>query len=255
MTHSLRVPAMAAVALCLSALASGQTVRTIPFAPITITEPGTYQLTRDIVSSGPETMINVTASGVVIDLNGFQIVGPGNNTGIGVQVDGARNVTVKNGVIANMGVGVRVAGSNNVTVHGLQISARDLAVAPPPETGVMVVQSTGVVIEGNSIFGTGLGIFMRGGRTRGNRVSNNTITAGVNGVFGICYNPTPTDPASPRYDLIEGNVVTGFNVGISFAPMSGPSVVRGNTLFTRGEGLETNGVAISESGNSLIRIR
>ena len=45
---------------------------------------------------------------------------------------------------------------------------------------------------------TGLGIFVRGGMSTGNRIANNTITAGSNGIFAICYNPTPDDPMGPR---------------------------------------------------------
>ena len=63
-------------------------------------------------------------------------------------------------------MGVMINNPSNVRVEGLSIRGFGLAVtAPPPEIGILVLQSRGVVLSRNSIFNVGLGIFVRGSRT------------------------------------------------------------------------------------------
>ena len=49
-------------------------------------------------------------------------------------------------------------------------------------------------------------------------------------IFAICYNPTPDDPEGPRGDVISGNLLSGFSVGINLVPTSGYNVIRDNTI-------------------------
>ncbi len=167
-----------------------------------IDEAGSYVLVTDLSLSSNSTAdaaIIITASGVTLDLNGHQITGPGGLQGVGILVDGAKGVTIRNGHIAYMFIGVRVAGNSNVKLNDLNIRGMDIPVAaPPPEIGVMIAQSQNVEVEDVNISRTGLGVFVRGGQSTGNRIANNTITAGDNGAFAICYNPTPDDPEGPR---------------------------------------------------------
>ncbi len=199
----------------------------------TIDAPGNYFLIQD-VSFGGGAAITITASGVTLDLNGHQLLGPGGVQGTGVLIQGATGVKVHDGYIADTAFGVVVDHSNNVTLTGLQIRGQGLAVtAPPPEVGVMIVESKNVVVERNSIYNTGLGAFVRGGQSGGNRISNNTITAGTNGGLGICYNPAPGDSAGPQGDLVYNNLVSGFNTGISVVATANANVFRENTIAFR----------------------
>jgi len=192
----------------------------------TINSPGNYMLTQDI--SGE---IAITSSDVTLDLNGYSITGPGGKLGTGIMIRGVRGVKVSGGSISNFAFGVVVDGSSNVILRDLRIRAQGLpVVAPPPETGIMIAQSSNVVVEDNAIGNVGLGIFVRGGRSYGNRIANNTVTAGTNGVLGICYNPTPTDANGPRGDFIYGNLVSRFNTSISLSDLSVANVIKGNTL-------------------------
>ncbi len=125
-------------------------------------------------------------------------------------------------------------------IEGLQIRSEGLVVtAPPPEVGVMIAQSRNVVVENNGIYNTGLGVFVRGGMSWGNRIAGNTITAGTNGILGICYNPTDSDPRGPRGDLIYGNHITGFATGVQASMTSESNLFKGNFIwYTTGMAVE-----------------
>ncbi len=200
----------------------------------TIDQPGSYVLPSDMtVAPNRGAGILVTASGVDLDLGGHNIAGPGGIQGTGIHVRGAAGVSIRNGKFANLAFGVVVENSSNVNVIGNQFRGEGLApAAPPPETAVMIVQSRNVVVDNNQIYSTGLGIFVRGGRSWGNRISNNTITAGMGlAALGICYNPAPGDALGPRGDLIYGNSITGFGTAIQMNSTSAANLIKGNYLF------------------------
>jgi len=205
----------------------------IPVAsPRVIGSPGSYQLVADIdFDATRDWAINITTGGVTLDLNGHRIKGPGGKQGTGLLITGARGVTVRNGLIADTAFGVIVNGSHNVVLRDLLIRGQALPVlSAPPEIGIMIVNARNVVVESNSLFDVGLGIFVRGGMSAGNRIANNTVTSTVNGVFGICYNPADTGTGGPRGDLIYNNLITGFDTGIQISAGSLANVFRENTI-------------------------
>lgn len=203
-------------------------------SPATITSPGSYILVNDIALEQLEYGITIMVDGVTLDLNGREIAGPGGKRGVGVYVNGVRSVRVRNGRITNTAIGVLVAGSANVTLTDLEIRGEGLAVvAPPPEVAVMIVQSKAVVVERNNLYNVGLGVFVRGGGSSGNRIADNTITAGTNGALGICYNPAPGDPTGPRGDLVANNLISGFTTGIQVVAASTANLFRDNTIIFR----------------------
>ena len=211
--------------------------------PTVISSSGSYVLGSSISLSENSIAaagIMITADNVTLDLNGLRITGPGTLKGVGVMIDGASSVTVRNGHIADMAFGVHVAGSSNVRLNDLHIGGQDLAVtAPPPEVGVMIAQSWNVEVEDVNISDVGLGVFVRGGMSSGNRIANNTVSAGSNGIFGICYNPTPSDPMGPRGDTVTGNLLSGFNVGVNLVPTAGYNVFWGNTIVFKSAAWES----------------
>lgn len=225
--------------------------------PTVIDEPGSYVLRSNIlynVAGGPA--IAIRANGVSLDLNGFEVRGPGGKQGIAIMVDSARGVSIMNGNLADNAFGVVIQNSANVTIKDLRIRAQGLVVtALPPETGVMIVESRNVVVENNAIFNVGLGIFVRGGMSRGNRLANNTITAGTNGVLGICYNPAPSDPESPKADFIVGNIVSGFDTGMSFKETSAYNIIRNNVIQYMTTGLEMLSTKNTEESNTVVMIQ
>jgi hypothetical protein len=191
-------------------------------------------LQQDRFANSDRPGVLITANDVFLDLNGMRVGGPGGKAGTGIEIRGASGVRVSNGIIADTAFGVIVSNCRNVVLTGLQIRGQGLAVvAPPPETAIMIVQSKNVVVDGNAIYNVGLGIFVRGGDSGGNRIVNNTITAGTNGVLAICYNPTPADSRAPRGDLVYNNLVHGFSTGIQLSSTAMANVLKGNTIFYR----------------------
>lgn len=198
--------------------------------PTVIDQPGKYVLRRDIHAE--DTAIVIRASQVTLDLDGHSLWGPGGKKGVGILVSGAGNVAVSHGTLAGFGTGVEVQGSRNVRIEQLQITGGDLGGAPPAiETGIMIVNSRGVLAQGNVIVDTFLGIFVRGGGSAGNRIGSNVITGGQNGQLGICYNPAPTGgTAGPRGDLVYNNNISRFRTGISLSAESVTNIVRDNDI-------------------------
>jgi len=220
-----------------------------------IDAPGNYILTAEASLRASGAAILITASNVSLDLNGNTVMGPGGRTGTGIHIRGANGVRVTNGFVVNHSFGVIVENSNNVMINALQIRGEGLAVtAPPPETAIMIMQSRNVVVENNAIYNTGLGIFVRGGRSWGNRIANNTITGGTNALLGICYNPTDTDPAGPRGDLIQGNVISGFGVGIQMSQTSAANVTRDNFIAYRTMAVDFRNTTNMDSDNTKIQL-
>jgi Right handed beta helix region len=219
--------------------AIGPAVRFIT-GPTVITEPGTYRVAFSFAVGANGDAIVIQAPSVTLDLGGNTIVGPGDKQGRGIVVDGVSAAVVQNGRLARWGTGVAVVNSGNVEVQGLQIIAQGLPSNPsagdPPEVGVLIFNSRGVVVKENTITDVGLGIFVRGGGSSGNRIADNTLVAGSNGLLGICYNPSegPTGPTStgpgPRGDLVEDNHISRFGVGISTSVASTANVFRRNSI-------------------------
>jgi parallel beta-helix repeat protein len=220
-----------------------------------IDAPGSYIVQSDTTLRSHGAGILITASNVRLNLGASVVRGPGGKTGNGVHIRGASNVHVSNGYIVNNAFGVIVENSTGVVLTGLQISGEGLAAtAPPPEVGIMVLQSKNVVVNGNSIYNTGLGIFVRGGRSSGNQIVHNTVTGGTNAVLGICYNPADDDPQGPRGDLIAYNLVSGFNTGFQFSDNSVSNVVKENTVAYRMTAIEFKNGKNLDLDNSKIQL-
>ena len=252
MTRTLFALPLFALALC----AQTPGVRTIG-SPTTIDQPGSYILTNSpFTSSSTGAGITITASDVTLDLNGQTITGLGNGSHAGLRILNAQNVSVKNGYVTGTLIGVMVNNSANVRIEGLSIRGFGLAFsAPPPEIGILINQSRNVVAVNNAIFNVGLGMFVRGSRSFGNRLQNNTITAMANGVLGICYNPADGDPQGPNGDLITGNLIRGFPTSIQINGRSDYNVIDANTLIYTVAGLENPNPSNIAQGNRMAQIQ
>ena len=93
------------------------TVMTAGGFPYKITQPGSYKLSGNLTVTGVVDGIDILASNVTLDLNGFSIIGPigcsgapptcAGNAGNGVQANLLSGfVTVKNGIIQGFNIGV-----------------------------------------------------------------------------------------------------------------------------------------------------
>lgn len=89
-----------------------------------ITQPGSYYLTGNIVGVSGKRGIEVIASGVTIDLNGFEMSGvAGSLAGIGSTTNGLRDISVKNGSVRNWG-GAGVDFATNVVNNAIITEVR-----------------------------------------------------------------------------------------------------------------------------------
>lgn len=244
-------------ALCLAAgMLPAQQGDRINRSNIVISEPGVYFVDRNLTATATSPAIDITANNVTLDLNGYTIAGPRGKNGTGIRVRNVQSVTVRNGHVQNFAFAVMVASSANITIRDLSIRGEGLVItAPPPETAILIAQSRNVLVENNNIYNVGLGIFVRGGMSWGNRIVNNNITAGTNGALGICYNPADGDPLSPRGDLIAGNHITNFSTGIQMAATSAYNVLKENTIAFRNLAIEDAGTFNRAVGNVDVRLQ
>jgi hypothetical protein len=73
-----------------------------PGFPVTISVPGSYQLSSDLTVPPNTTAIAITTANVTLNLNGFNILGNGGSSGSGIESAFA-NVAVANGTVSGMG--------------------------------------------------------------------------------------------------------------------------------------------------------
>jgi parallel beta-helix repeat protein len=181
------------------------TVMTSGGFPYKITEPGSYRLSGNLeVKAADTTAINIDASNVTIDLNGFSITGPGSSVGLyGIADLGADTaVAVRNGTIAGFSYGLQLAGAG-----GLKDAV------------------TGAIIENITVYNNGVGIssghssLLRDNVATGNTsdgirtrsystIAGNTVTN--NGDVGIATN-CPSN--------LVGNIAVGNKANFS-APLT-----------------------------------
>jgi hypothetical protein len=104
--------------------------------PVTITQPGSYYLTRNlIVNSGNGITVNV--GGVILDLMGFELVGPAGPTGTrGIDAGAFGDIVVRNGT---------VGGWDNAVVLGSRSAAEDLRVLGANDNAIQVGDNARVV--------------------------------------------------------------------------------------------------------------
>jgi nitrous oxidase accessory protein NosD len=207
---------------------------------VRITKPGAYVLQRDVrLRTAARAAIEITASNVTLDLNGHALLGPGGQRGVGVRIARASGVHVHSGNVARFGIGVEVRDAVNVRISGLQIQGEDGGGPPPGEVGVMIFNSRAVAVEKNVVSGTFLGVFVRGGASSGNRIADNTITGGVNGQLGVCYNPDGQGtPAGPRGDRVYNNLISRFQTGIQTSAGSAGNIFRQNDIAFVAQGTQ-----------------
>jgi parallel beta-helix repeat protein len=224
--------AMALVPFCAFAvdgvvLINQSTVMAAGGFPYVISQAGSYRLSGNLtVPDANTTAISVNADNVTIDLNGFSIIGPTvcvgtpvtscSPTGSGVGVNGNlhRNITVVNGTVRGMGQDGLAGGSGGSSgVHVEKMHADSNG-----RDGIIV--SYGTVI-GNTVTGNGRegisadhstvsGNTVTGNHFEGISVSSSTVsgnTSSFNGSYGIAANC----PSS-----IVGNTATNNIVNLAF---------------------------------------
>jgi parallel beta-helix repeat protein len=225
-----------------------------------ITRPGDYILrSNQEVTSGDAIVIRST--GVRLNLNGRLVSTAARGTGRGIVVENASNVRVFNGRMGGFNANIAITGSNNVEIEDIQVTGDGLAPNNgPSEIGLMIIDSRACVVRKNIISSVNLGIFVRGGKSSGNRIQENVVVGGAtaaNNLLGICYNPAPgTSPEGPRGDSIYNNHIARFGFAIAVSDRSLGNAFIDNTLasfsggFREPEAFEGQGGTNVEGDNT-----
>ncbi len=161
-----------------------------PGFPVRIVKPGSYRLTGSLLVTDPNvSAIQVDGQYVKLDLGGFEVRGPASCSGagatlscgpggVGVGIDGAAGLDVRDGMVAGFGAGgVRLAGSG--TVHGLRVLENG-------GHGIEVGEG-GVVEDSRTQRNLGSGVFTGTGARvedcHSNRNGSHGIEGGVRGML------------------------------------------------------------------------
>jgi Right handed beta helix region len=179
-----------------------------PGYPVTISQPGSYKLSGNLVlPDGHTTAIEITADNVTLDLNGFAILGPAKcngswpcanaGAGFGIRTPAVQfNITVRNGTIQGMGsVAIELHGDSHLVEHlrvrsnggggisivtdynsGASSRVQHSAVQRNGNTGIFVMR--GVAEHNTADANQSAGIWVNDGRVAYNTVSRN-------GAYGI----------------------------------------------------------------------
>ena len=115
------------------ALAGNVTPGDAPGFPVTITRPGSYRLSSNLLLPASGDGIVIASSGVTLDLNGFSLIGVGGSASRGITDENlARSlVSVRNGQITGFPTSLRLQASDRVTVESV--------LADPGPAGLAIV--------------------------------------------------------------------------------------------------------------------
>lgn len=92
--------------------------------PYTISAPGSYTLTGNLIANGSTGGITISADNVTLDLNGFALIGGGSGSVAGINVPSdQKNIVIRNGTVRGWtNGGVNASNANNSVIEGLRVS-------------------------------------------------------------------------------------------------------------------------------------
>jgi hypothetical protein len=164
--------------------------------PYTITNSGFYYIGKDLTSTTGNGII-VNTDNVTIDLMGFSLIGPGEGTNFGIQMQEKQNVEIRNGTVRGFSYGISAVGATFSANHRV----------------------VGVRVEHNA--GDGISLMGHNCLVRNCNASNNasgiTVLGGGAIIDNIACNNTKTGITISVSGNIIGNVANGNDNGISVA--------------------------------------
>ncbi len=179
--------------------------------PFNITAEGSYYLTGNIVAPAGHTSvgINVDASNVTIDLNGFELVGV-TGSGSGIFITGGRtNIAVRNGTIRNWGSnGIDGAGNQRVQAESLRVIS-NTSTGLFLDAGAVALKCTSYGNGGNGIIGKAHSL-IRDCDTSANGIEGISVGAG-SVVQGCVVNGN----SSRGIDVLDGGTIDNCSVSAS----------------------------------------
>jgi hypothetical protein len=248
-------------------LISQATVQTSGGFPYVIAQSGSYQLSSNLVvpcGSGANG-INITASNVTVDLNGFTISCSATNTATGIQAGAVTGITIMNGAVTGFGSSAQGYGidfiggpaysgtSWTAKAYQVQVTQNGTGIYAGENTLLTVAES---VVNNNAAYG----IFAGSGRSA--RIQNSQIDynlqAGIvisQGSVSACdLTGNPNGGVLVAIGAnITNNSISGSNVGIGPAPLD-PEIIGivgygSNTFFNAVDVAQNAGAFVSMKNN------
>ena len=219
--------------------AGGLTPGDTPGFPVTISQPGSYKLSGNLTVPNPNTTaIEIAASHVTLDLNGFAILGITNcsgglnpcvdeGLGNGIVTAGAQfNITLRNGTIQGMGSdGILLQGDSHLVeyMHVRSNGGDGISIRGGSDKGSSIVQHN--TAQRNSGFGILLGKGL---------VSHNVADVNSSGIFLVV--------GTVSHNVATQNVVNG----LLFPTGNAVSYI-GNTLTDNRFNVSLNGKNLGQN--------
>ena len=194
--------------------------------PGKITGHGSFRLTGNLKPPGSSDGIDVSATNVTIDLNGFAIIGTGpSDTGNGINASGQDDVTVENGTVTGFnGNGVAVGTFGIVrNVHA-------------DKNGVGIVGGLNSVIEGSTANNSSGGMGCSGVCVISGNTVNGNFADGIDCLGNAC--------------MISGNTANA-NGSAGIDCVGSGCLISGNTIFNNNQGIVANNGTTGYGGNVL----
>ena len=194
-----------------------------PGFPITISLPGSYQLSGNLELPLGAAGIEITADHVTLNLNGFSIIGnrhePPTTTAeagvvVGIKVTSRSDVTILNGTVTFAGDGIRFEAIRNGRVERLRVLANS---------------GTGIVLNGNGV------------------IENSTVAQNDSGLV-LDNSPVEATPglSSIRNTEILQNRETGISLQCPNTNLIGDTIaVNGKDVILNGRGCTVFNTLIS----------
>ena len=212
------------------ALVGGVTPGDTPGFPVTISQPGSYRLASNLLVPAGTNGIEISASNVSLDLNGFTIASGAGGSGVTLSgPDPNTEIAVINGVISFMREGgVNLIGAGNCRVENLRVKGAT--------DGFGISVDGNCLVINNEVTNSKGGIFNRllGSVLRSNTVENNGpdggITCGDNCVIsGNTSNDSGGKGITCGAHCVVNDNTTNKNSGIGIS-VGEASRVYGNTV-------------------------
>ena len=201
----------------------------ISSAPFTISQPGSYYLTTNLVGVSGQNGIAISSGNVTLDLNGFTLLGVSSSLR-GVYVSGSfTNITVRNGTVSGWGShgvdGYSTGSPRNLVFERLSVSANG-------GSGILTEKAS-VVRDCLSFKNNDYGIFSAGALVSG-------CVARENGNAGILANSGTVSGC-----FAQNNGASGIYVNLPGSQIIGNTCIGNNSFNNAAQA----GIYINDSNN------
>jgi hypothetical protein len=213
-----------------------------------ITQPGSYYLTGNLSGQTGKHGIEIAASGVTIDLMGFDLIGvPGSLNGIRTGAVNLRGLTVTNGTVRNWGqTGINLSDdTRSGRIDGVHVIGN---------SGVGLVAARGFVVTNCTASGNATtGIFVNsGGAMLSCAAIANSGSGIVTGLGVSVMNCSASENGGTGFALNSSCVIadcTSFLNAVHGIQLSDASTAARNACQANGNGVNGAGIRILSSNN------